>query len=386
MARPARIEYYFKKMSLSLLLVVTILFAACANPKTLCRTDGVILSKAKRETLKKELYRQNDKYGREEPIFHLRTPILFAHRGGVLVQPESTSKAFNHALNEAHADVLELDIQLTRDGEFVVWHGPILDKVKIKDDPWDNIPNNRPRDKSRIDHYYWKELEGKAWVAEPAEIENQEEINLSGVEEKSDKLLLSLKEFLNEYPDVPLNIEMKSSFLNNIENNDKRNGLKDNIYEFLLLLDEDRKRPRKEGVNRNVVVASRQHKILKEFRKQAGDRYPTNLSQWEAIKLLFSRKGLENRAVETPYPRLFSGERIANKVREEKGATFPFLTKFFIFPGLDNNPCEEKIFKILDRGVDGIMTDQPECIRKIMDKWLKKALRVIKKNRLKKKD
>jgi glycerophosphoryl diester phosphodiesterase len=56
---------------------------------------------------------------RREPIFGLPTPLLFAHRGGVREAPESTVKGFTHAL-EARADVLELDVQLTKDGAFVV--------------------------------------------------------------------------------------------------------------------------------------------------------------------------------------------------------------------------------------------------------------------------
>lgn len=35
------------------------------------------------------------------------------------------------------ADVLELDVQLTRDGQFVAWHGPNLDNVRI----WGKISN-----------------------------------------------------------------------------------------------------------------------------------------------------------------------------------------------------------------------------------------------------
>lgn len=61
----------------------------------------------------------------------LTTPLLFAHRSGVLEAPESTKCAFRYAMKKAKADVLELDVQLTRDGRYVVWHGPKLDKVEF---------------------------------------------------------------------------------------------------------------------------------------------------------------------------------------------------------------------------------------------------------------
>jgi glycerophosphoryl diester phosphodiesterase len=73
-----------------------------------------------------------DMSSRIDPIFKLKTPILFAHRGGVLEAPESTATAFRYALDVAKADVLELDVQMTRDGRFVVWHGPEVSKVRIE--------------------------------------------------------------------------------------------------------------------------------------------------------------------------------------------------------------------------------------------------------------
>lgn len=99
---------------------------------------------------------------RREPIFNLETPILFAHRGGVLEAPESTVMAFDHALKNARADVLELDVHLTRDGEFVVWHGPKMSNVRIAGEP--DKPSEREHNK--IYKYKWEDLDGQAWVGE----------------------------------------------------------------------------------------------------------------------------------------------------------------------------------------------------------------------------
>jgi len=57
-----------------------------------------------------------DASSRIDPVFKLKTPILFAHRGGVLEAPESTVRAFRYALDVAKAEVLELDVQMTRTG------------------------------------------------------------------------------------------------------------------------------------------------------------------------------------------------------------------------------------------------------------------------------
>jgi glycerophosphoryl diester phosphodiesterase len=89
---------------------------------------------------------------RIEPIFGLQTPLIFAHRGGAREVPESTRKGFAHAKEIAKVDVLELDVQLTKDGEFVVWHGPKLDNVRIKGQ--DDKPSKRERRKRKFTNIY----------------------------------------------------------------------------------------------------------------------------------------------------------------------------------------------------------------------------------------
>lgn len=103
--------------------------------------------------------------GGQDSIFKIEKlykPILFAHRGGALEAPESTLKAFDYTLSEAGADVIEVDVQLTKDGEIVVWHGPNLANVyvsKVNPDP-----EKRPNGRKKIYDFAWCELDGKAWL------------------------------------------------------------------------------------------------------------------------------------------------------------------------------------------------------------------------------
>ncbi|MGH2486690.1 MAG: glycerophosphodiester phosphodiesterase [Ktedonobacterales bacterium] len=55
-------------------------------------------------------------------------PLFFAHRGGALLRPENTMLAFEHGASFG-ADALELDLQLTRDGELVVTHDFVVDRT-----------------------------------------------------------------------------------------------------------------------------------------------------------------------------------------------------------------------------------------------------------------
>jgi glycerophosphoryl diester phosphodiesterase len=55
-------------------------------------------------------------------------PFIIAHRGDSAHRPENTLAAFASAL-EVGADLVEFDVQLTRDGHVVVLHDPTLDRT-----------------------------------------------------------------------------------------------------------------------------------------------------------------------------------------------------------------------------------------------------------------
>ena len=56
-------------------------------------------------------------------------PLLMAHRGGADLAPENTLLALERAVAWWAADVLEIDVQPTRDGEAVVIHDETLDRT-----------------------------------------------------------------------------------------------------------------------------------------------------------------------------------------------------------------------------------------------------------------
>lgn len=57
------------------------------------------------------------------------SPILTAHRGGSALAPENTLDAFRLAVDDYGADMLELDVRLTRDGRAVVIHDETVDRT-----------------------------------------------------------------------------------------------------------------------------------------------------------------------------------------------------------------------------------------------------------------
>ena len=55
--------------------------------------------------------------------------MIFAHRGFSGYYPENTMLAFQKVAEESCADGIELDIQLTKDGEIVIMHDETLDRT-----------------------------------------------------------------------------------------------------------------------------------------------------------------------------------------------------------------------------------------------------------------
>jgi glycerophosphoryl diester phosphodiesterase len=62
------------------------------------------------------------------PAIRASRPLVFAHRGGSRIGPENTITAFDRGL-AAGADGLELDVHLSRDGIVVVHHDALLDRT-----------------------------------------------------------------------------------------------------------------------------------------------------------------------------------------------------------------------------------------------------------------
>jgi glycerophosphoryl diester phosphodiesterase len=59
----------------------------------------------------------------------VRSPMLIAHRGGAGLAPENTLVAFRRAVEVWAADMIELDVRATKDGHCVVIHDEMVDRT-----------------------------------------------------------------------------------------------------------------------------------------------------------------------------------------------------------------------------------------------------------------
>jgi glycerophosphoryl diester phosphodiesterase len=68
------------------------------------------------------------------PVFKTDRPLIFAHRGGARLAPENTLAAIDNGI-KLGSDGLEIDVQLSSDGIPVVIHDPTLDRTTNRTGP-----------------------------------------------------------------------------------------------------------------------------------------------------------------------------------------------------------------------------------------------------------
>ncbi len=324
----------------------------------------------------------------KDPIFDLDTPLLFAHRGGAGEVPESTKEAFAHAI-DVGSDVLELDVQLTSDDQILLWHGPKLDNVLI-DGLACSIKERKRRNKRKIFQFQWEELKDKAWVVEP-EIKSLEDIEDKESKKIPQRKLMLLSEFMDYVQEldkrlgnntkIPLNIELKGEKKQFIS---KSRFFDDRIIENFMSILESK------GNGRKILVASTEKRVLDKFTKKCNGAYATNVSFIEQLVYLdkiksfyfkvfswffkivlrqFKKQSLENRAFQTSHHCL--SEKLVENVHKKGGAIHVFLTKLWklgplIKENMSDQEIRNKINDLLKMGADGIMTDYPEKVSKLM--------------------
>lgn len=86
-------------------------------------------------------------------------PLLVAHRGGSALAPENTMAAFEAAVDRWGADMLEMDVHRSADGRIVVIHDATVDRTTdgsgaVADRPWAEL--------RQLDAGYWfRDLSGE---------------------------------------------------------------------------------------------------------------------------------------------------------------------------------------------------------------------------------
>lgn len=264
-----------------------------------------------------------------KPFFQSDKPLNFGHRGFAGQYPENTILSYQKAI-DAGADILEMDIQLTSDNKLLVFHDDTLDRmtngtgnvqekslVEIKKL---NVGCNTPFQGNGKDIFPFKNSELKVPL---------------------------LSEVFNAFPKYRFNIDIKQHEKKVSE------ALLGTIKEFKF---EDK-----------VLAASDDYQTIKYFRSLSKGTIATGASYREVGHFVFLKsikmlKRFPYEADAFQIPETYCGIRIItesliNEAHKKNIAVHPWTI---------NETDDMK--RLLNWGVDGIMTDFPDRLNAILSK------------------
>jgi glycerophosphoryl diester phosphodiesterase len=252
-------------------------------------------------------------------------PVNVAHRGASTLAPENTIEAFRLAV-EAGAGGLELDVHMTRDGHIVVIHDATVDRTTngsgaVSEMTLDELRRFDAGHNFSPDGGSTRPYRGRGvWVP-------------------------TLGEVLEEFPGVAVNIEIKAG----------TPGIEETVLGIL----------RDANALGRALVVSTPHAIVKRFRKISSGHISTGASRWEiGVFYILSRLRLE-RLVRPAYdalqvPLLHRGILVVTprfiRAAQARGVRVDVWTI---------NQAEE-MRRLLDLGVDVIMTDRPGTLAEVL--------------------
>lgn len=259
-----------------------------------------------------------------KPFVPRKRLLNIAHRGGAGERPESTLEAFWHAL-QAGADVLELDVHLSRDGILMVCHDPDLLRVSGDEGHIRELTASEIR---QVDA-------GALWQAE------------DGTPTYAGKglTLLSLEELFQALPEAAMNVDIK------VTDPQAANQTVELIRRYQR--------------EKRTVVASFLPKQLRRVRRNAPDLV-TSASPPDVRRFYFlSRLGL-GRIASSKVPYL--------QVPETHGSLRLVTPEFVRSAHAADREVHvwtvndvEDMRRLLAIGVDGIVTDYPSRLSSVLD-------------------
>jgi glycerophosphoryl diester phosphodiesterase len=249
------------------------------------------------------------------PFLTHEHPIRFAHRGSRVLWPQNTMVAFQGAVDLGYR-YLESDVHLSRDGEVVVFHDDHLSRLTdgsgmVWDHDWDRL--------RRLDAAHWFGADRGF------------PLRGTGVR------MPLLEEVLTTFPEVLLNIDLK------------QDGIEDAVAGVI----------RRLGAADRVLIGSFSDDRIARFRSTTGGTVATSAGSVEAR--LAYQAALRGSPI--------VGDADAFQV-PERHRLVRVVTRRFVAAAHEAGKqvhvwtvnAASRMARLLDRGVDGIVTDRPDVL------------------------
>ncbi len=257
------------------------------------------------------------------PFLKGNRPLVMAHRGRSAFTPESSLLAFQEAY-DLNVDVLETDIRITKDGIPVIFHDETLDRTtngkgKISDYNLDEL--------MEFDLGYWHfNKEKDAYL-----------FRNKGLQ------IIPLHTFFETFPKVKINLDIK-------DDDKKASSI---IFETI----------KDCGAENRVLVGSFHNRQILRFREISEHvEIPTSANQKEVLAFvsnfwIFSKK--DYCVLQVPIRHSFIKIVTANSIKRAH------RNNIAVHPWTIND--KEIMLSLLSWEIDGIFTDDPELLIKVLD-------------------
>lgn len=256
-------------------------------------------------------------------------PLLVAHRGGARLAPENTMAAYRAAVDVWDADMIETDVRLSADGHVMTIHDATVDRTTDG--------------RGAVVDYTARELE--ALDAGARFVDPEGRSSFAGRGEGVPRL----DHVLEAFPGMRFNVEAKEARV--------AGPLVDTI--------------RRHGAESRVLVAAEIESNRKDARGYPG---PWGASRHQVFGFWVLRKipGMAGRYVPRAdilqVPEVWKGMRIVDEgfVADAHRANLPVQVWT-----VDD---EDAMRRLLSWGVDGIQTDRPDRLARVLHEWADRPL------------
>jgi glycerophosphoryl diester phosphodiesterase len=242
------------------------------------------------------------------PFLDWPGPIAFAHRGGASDNPENTMPAFQHAVDLGYC-YLETDVHATSDGVLVAFHDPDLSRTCDRDGIIDELP--------------WSEVS-------KARVDGLQPIPL-------------FEDLMEQFPDARVNIDCKAD------------SALDSLIASLRRLD---------CLDR-VCLGSFSDRRLRRLRAEFGDALCSSYGPLQIVAQKFLGRavgGGQVAQVPVRQPPFTVVTQRSVRAAHRRGLQVHVWT-------IDE---PDEMHRLLDLGVDGLMTDRPQVLKDVLvsrDQW-----------------
>ncbi len=254
-------------------------------------------------------------------------PLFFAHRGGSLLAPENTLPAFERGA-ALGADALELDIQMTRDGRLVVSHDETIDRTTDGTGPVSSYTYDELR---RFDAGYRFTPDGGATFP----------FRGQGI------TIPLFSDVLERFPTLRINVDLKESTA------EREAAFWRLLQDFAA---EDR-----------VLAGCFEHAPLARFRRLCEGRVATSASRPEVRNFVLAALSHTTRLALRPMYDALQVPETAGALRIVSLTTVTAAHRMGLAVHVWTVDEREGMERLLDLGVDGLMSDRPDVLADVLD-------------------